>query len=259
MKSTGYGIKNIKRLVPMLAPATSNPTEDNSDLKELFQRLFGQWTTELRHVANLIGGVETQEKYGSQPGSRFTPLSAARQRAAVKFIGDNAFVTPMFFLRPEIISRMQPSGTVTMINGAQSGLLNTMLGNARLMRLLEWDATAKAGDNYSVGQLFADIRAGVWGELNAGSVKVDVYRRGLQHAYVDAFKNKVVAAAPPAGAPAGFVAAGTPADVRALARQELKTLDGEIAAAQKKASDAVTRAHLDDLRHEIDDALNPKK
>ena len=44
-----------------------------------------------------------------------------------------------------------------------------------------------------------------------------------------------------------------------LARLELKTVDGEIAAAQRKTSDAVTKAHLDDLRHEIDDALNPKK
>ena len=259
VKSTGYGIKNIKRLVPMLIPATVNPTEDVADLKELYQRLFGQWSTELRHVANVIGGVKTQEKYGSQPGARFTPISVAEQREAVKFLNENAFATPTFFLRPEIISRMQPSGTVTMVNGAQSGILNTLVANNRLTRLLEWEVSAKPGEIYAVPQLFADVRAGIWGELNAGSVKVDVYRRGLQHAYVDAFKNKVVAAPPPAGLPPGFVVAGTPADVRALARQELKTLDGMIAAAQKKASDGVTRAHLDDLRHEIDDALNPKK
>jgi uncharacterized protein DUF4953/uncharacterized protein DUF5117/uncharacterized protein DUF5118 len=258
VKSTGYGIKNIKRLVPMLIPATINPTEDNSDLKELYARLFGQWSTELRHVANVIGGVETQEKYGSQAGPRFTPISKARQVAAVKFLNENAFVTPTFFLRPEIISRIEPSGTVAMVNGAQSGVLNTLLSNARMQRMLEWEASGK-GEAYTVPQLFADVRGGVWGELSAPSVKIDVYRRGLQHAYIDALKNKVNPPAAPAGAPAGFTPAPVPADVRSLARQELKTVDGEIAAAQRKTSDMVTRAHLDDLRHEIDDALNPKK
>jgi len=109
-----------------------------------------------------------------------------------------------------------------------------------------------------VPQLFADVRSGVWGELSAGSVKVDVYRRALQHNYVDAFKNKVNPPPPPAGLPAGFAVARTPPDVRALARQELKTLDGMLAAAQKKTTDTETKAHLDDLRHEIDEALNPK-
>ena len=258
VKSTGWGIKNIKRLVPMLVPATINPTENNDDLKEMYQRLFGQWSTELRHVAVIVGSVETQEKYGSQPGSRFTPTTVARQREAVKFLNENAFATPTFFLRPEIISRMEPSGTVAQVNGAQSGILNTLLANPRLMRLLEWDATAKAGENYAVPQLFADVRAGIFGELNGGSVKVDVYRRGLQHAYVDAFKAKINPILP-TGLPAGFIVPPVPADVRALARQELKVLDGMLSVAQKKATDGITRAHLDDLRHEIDDALNPKK
>jgi type IV secretory pathway protease TraF len=260
VKSTGYGIKNIKRLVPMLAAATINPTEDNSDLKELYSRLFGQWSTELRHVANLIGGVETQEKYGSQPGARFTPMSKARQVAAVKFLNENAFQTPTFFLRPEILNRIEPSGTVAMINNAQTGVLNSMLQNARLSRLLEWEASAKAADAYTVPQLFADVRAGIWGELNAAAVKVDVYRRGLQHGYVTMLRSKIVVAPLPAGLPAGviFINAPTPPDIRALARQEMKTLDGMLAAAQKKASDAITRAHLDDLRHEIDETLNPK-
>ena len=258
VKATGWGIKNIKRLVPMLVPATLNPTEDNSDLREMYTRLFGQWSTELRHVAVIVGGVETQEKYGSQPGTRFTPVSAARQREAVKFLNENAFTTPTFFLRPEILNRLEPMGSVTRINGAQQGILASLLSTARIARLLEFEAGAKPGEAYSASQLFSEVRAGIWGELNAGSVKVDIYRRGLQHGYVTILKAKVAPPAAPAGAPAGFAPAATPADVRALARQELKTLDGMLAAAQHKASDGITRAHLDDLRHEIDETLNPK-
>jgi len=39
---------------------------------------------------------------------------------------------------------------------------------------------------------------------------------------------------------------------------ELKTLDGEFVTAEKKATDAESRAHLADVHHEIGDILNPK-
>ncbi|MHB8839020.1 MAG: zinc-dependent metalloprotease, partial [Gemmatimonadaceae bacterium] len=55
VKATGLGIRNIKRLVPMVAPAVLNPLEDNDDLKELYGRLIGQWSTELSHVVAVVG------------------------------------------------------------------------------------------------------------------------------------------------------------------------------------------------------------
>ena len=32
--------------------------------------MLNQWRTEVTHVANIIGGASSQEKYGSQPGPR---------------------------------------------------------------------------------------------------------------------------------------------------------------------------------------------
>ena len=64
--STRLGIKNIRRIVPMLIPAAVQEGEDFADLRELYDRLIGQWTTELQHVAGIVGSVEGQEKYGGR-------------------------------------------------------------------------------------------------------------------------------------------------------------------------------------------------
>jgi hypothetical protein len=265
VKSTGLGIKNIKRLVPMLMPATIKPTENNDDLIELYGRLIGQWSTELSHVANLIGGVETQEKYGSQPGAVFTPVSGARQRAALRFLNENAFQTPTFFLVPAIGSRITDNAGVAQINSAQVRLLTMVLDETRLARLIEIEALPnKPADALTVPELLTDVRHGVWGELGAASVKIDAYRRALQHSYLDNIRSKLNPPAAAAGAAPGGGRGGggrggpAVSDVHSLLRMELKTLDGEIVAAQKKATEPVTRAHLADAHHQIGDILNPK-
>ena len=77
VRSTELGLRNIRRVVPMLIPAVEQPGEDYADLAELYERLIGQWTTELGHVVTLVGGVESQEKYWGQEGERFAPVPRA--------------------------------------------------------------------------------------------------------------------------------------------------------------------------------------
>ena len=51
--------------------------EDFDVLAELYNREVGQFRTELGHVANLVGGMNSQEKYGDQPGLRFSRTQGA--------------------------------------------------------------------------------------------------------------------------------------------------------------------------------------
>ncbi|MBW7934938.1 MAG: zinc-dependent metalloprotease, partial [Gemmatimonadaceae bacterium] len=264
VKAAALGIKNIKRLVPMVEPAVTHPLDDNADLKELYGRLIGQWAIELRHVVAVVGAAETQEKYGSQPGPRFTPVSAARQREAVKFLNENAFKTPTFFLDPSILRRIEAEGSVSRINQAQRGFITGLLNDDRMARLIEFEAMAKPGEAYPLTEMLGDLRGGVFSELNAGSVNIDVYRRTLQRSYVEAVKAKLTAAPTPriSFSQTGTISQLPPrptSDVRALLRAELRTLDAQVKAAAGKAANAVTRAHLQDLHTEIDDILNPKK
>ncbi|MBX7118465.1 MAG: zinc-dependent metalloprotease [Gemmatimonadaceae bacterium] len=264
--STALGLRNLKRLVPMLVPATTQQLEDVSMTKDGYSRLVSQFTTELRHVATIPGSALGQEKYGSQPGPRFTPVPRERQKAAVRFLQENLFTTPTWLLDPAILRRLEPDGAVARINSAQRSILATLMADERMARLVEYEAFPGATNTYSLGEYLGDIRGGLWSELGNGSVRIDAYRRGLQRIYLEAVAAKLNA--PPATTPrisssaqTGqlYTAAPRPTtDVKAMLRQELRTLDGQLAAAQAKAADAITRAHLADARFQIKQLLDPK-
>jgi hypothetical protein len=116
--------------------------------------------------------------------------------------------------------------------------------------------------------MLSDLRHGVWTELyGTAPVKIDVYRRGVQRAYLTDVGNKINP--PPAAAAAGGRGGGggggrggaAPAantgEIKAMLRGELKTLDAELAAAAKRATDVPTKRHIDDARQQISHILKP--
>jgi hypothetical protein len=266
IKSTELGIRNLKRLIPMLLPATTQPYEDVSFTKEGYGRILGQFTNEIRHVAAIVGSVDGQEKYGSQPGARFTPIPRERQRAAVQFVQQQLFQTPTWMLDPQILRRLEPDGAVARINATQRGILAFMMNDDRMARLVEFEAMPGTVRPYPLPEFLADMRTGIWSELAGGSVRVDAYRRGLQRIYLEAVTQKLNAnpsTMPRVSSSAQtgqlYTAAARPStDVKALLRMEMRTLDAALAAAQGKAGDAVTRAHLADARWQIKQLLEPK-
>jgi hypothetical protein len=54
-----------------------------------------------------------------QNGLRFTPVARERQQQAVHFLDENAFATPMFLVKPEILRRIEPNGVLGRIRTAQ--------------------------------------------------------------------------------------------------------------------------------------------
>ncbi len=267
VKSTAAGIKNLKRLMPMLVPATTGATDDVSLTQDGYGRILGQFTTEMRHVASVPGSSSGQEKYGSQPGTRFTPLPKAYQKRAVQFIHDNLFETPTWMLDPAILRRLEPEGAIARINSAQRGILVTLMNDERMARLVEYEAIDGPSSSYSLAEYLSDIRTGIWSELRGGSVSVDAYRRGLQRIYLEAIAAKLAAAPSTtprisSSAQTGqiFTAGARPStDVKAMLRYELRMLDSQLAAAQGKATNVVTRAHLADARWQIKQVLEPSK
>lgn len=266
VKSTTMGLRNLKRLVPMLVPATTNATDDVAFTKEGYGRIFGQYTNEMRHVATLVGASTGQEKYGSQPGPRFTPVPRDRQKAAVRFVHENLFQTPTWLLDAAILRRLEPDGAIARINSVQRSILNTLLNDDRMARLVEYEAFPGATNSYTLAEFLGDLRGGLWSELSAGSVRVDAYRRGLQRIHLEAVAAKLTAAAPStprisSSAQTGqlYTSAARPStDVKAMLRMEMRTLDGQLTAAQSKIADTATRAHVADARWQIKQMLEPK-
>ena len=263
VKSTRLGFRNIERVVAFIPDAATREGEDNADLRELYDRTVSQWATEASHVATLVGGGSLQYKSGSQPGAVFTPMSRERQAEAVKFINEAVFRTPTYLIRPDIAARIEPSGMITRINGAQSRVLNALLDNGRMNRLLEQEALNER-TAYPLAQLLDDVRRGIWAEIYQGSPNADAYRRELQSDFLAAIDSKLnppaAAAAPAPGGGGGFgaPAANTlSADARSHLRGTLSTLRSDIQRAIPRTTDRSTRLHLEGAVHRINNILDP--
>ncbi|MDO8665650.1 MAG: zinc-dependent metalloprotease, partial [Gemmatimonadales bacterium] len=266
VRATGYGLQNIRRLVPMLIPATTTDRlEDYDLLNDMYGRVIGQWALEMNHVAVVVGGVYRHEKYPNQQGVIHTPVPRAQQQAAVRFLLDNAFTTPTYFFDTEILRRIEPSGNVDRVRQRQVALLTTILQDARLSRLVEQAAFATpATPAYTVADLVGDVRRGLYSELAAVRPAVDTYRRNLQSAFVDQMDRLIntplATPLPPGfgGFPGFTPPPPRPADARALARAELRDLDTSLRAVILRTTERTTKAHFEDLRARIDRVLNPR-
>lgn len=250
VKSTTLGMKNLERVMGMVVRVTEKPGEDYGELRNMYEQAVGQWGRYMGHVAAIVGGAYTQERYGTGP--RFTPLERARQREAVRYLNATAFQVPGMFRSPEILRRIEPNGLVSRFRTQQQRVLANLLSQPRLERLVEFEAlAARPADVYTLADLMTDLRAGVWGELAAGSVRIDPYRRNLQRAYVEAVDRRLRPSEAELNRANNPAPAPWASDVRAVMRAELQDLDGAIQQAQGRAADAMTRIHLRDLRMEI--------
>src|SRR5678815_2849400 len=109
-------MKNLERVSGYLLTATAGKTGDPYDeLGEIYGRFVSQWTTEMNHVTQVVGGFLSQQKHIGQTGVRFTPVPKARQSEAVKFLLTNAFHTPQFMIKPEILRLIQPTGAIARV------------------------------------------------------------------------------------------------------------------------------------------------
>ncbi|HSQ19430.1 MAG TPA: zinc-dependent metalloprotease, partial [Blastocatellia bacterium] len=245
IKSTAMGIKNLERVSNMLLTATTRPGEPYDDLEELYGRMLGQWATELTHVTQIVGGVNSQEKYGGQDGVLFTPVPKLQQAAAVRFLNEHAFATPTWAIKPEVLRRVEPSGALDLIKASQLRVLNSLMNGARFNRLVEQEAMDGAAA-YKPAEFLEDVRNGIWRELEAPTVRIDAYRRNLQRAYLELLSEKLNGRAPVTD------------EQRPFLRGELRSLNQMIARAMLHATDRATRLHLEDSKDQIAKALDPK-
>ena len=242
--ATTLGLKNLERVADMLISATSKPGRNWDDLEELYSRMLGQWVREMNHVGALLAGFNSQQKHDGQEGVRFTPVERGRQAEAIRFLNANAFQTPDFMIKPEILRRIEPSGVISRIRNSQRSVMNFLLNANRFTRLVEQEALDP--DAYTPARFLGDLRNGVWSELAEESVRTDAFRRNVQRIYLDLLDARLNGNASVSN------------DMRAFLRGQLAILDGEVAASVARASDQATRFHLVDVRDHISRILDPK-
>ncbi len=255
--ATELGLKNLKRAMNMLAAAAVKPGENYDQLGHMYTAVWDQLRLEAGHVANLVGGYDSEPKVGIAPGVRFQPVSLVRQAEAVKFLNENVFRTPSWLMPEAIVRKIEPSSGQGRLVSLQQSILGNLLRQNRVSRLQEHEAIigAKA---YTLGSLLSDLRGGIFSELEGRNVSIDPYRRNLQRAYVDLLAARL---APPPSSAAASGASGAAwtirnDDSRGAFRAELTTLRELLL---KPAADEATKSHLADLVAVIQAALDPNK
>jgi hypothetical protein len=247
--ATGLGLKNLSRVSEMLLTATSTRVGDPwDDLEEVYGRMVSQWTNEMNHVVRLVGGMNSQQKHIGQTGVRFETVPRTKQLEAVQFLLANAFQTPSFMIRPEILRRIQPTGAVDRVRTAQASVLSGLLLTARLDRMVE-QVAIDGPIAYPPVTFLVDLRKGLWSELAKPGASIDVYRRNLQRTHLGTIDDRLNNGAEPSD------------EVRALLKGDLRALDRELQTALARVPaipDEATRRHLQDSRDEIAKILDPR-
>ena len=227
----------------MLIPATAWEGKDYGHLKELYGRLIGQRDRELMHVANVIGGVEQVTKHVGQSGPVYQPLPRARGVEAMSFLLKHAFQTPTQLFKPEILTKIQASGNVSLVMRGQSRILRNLLSDERANRMIDLETMDSSA--YTLHQMASDLRAGLFGELESETVAIDAHRRALQRDYVEVLGHKLQGDKPSRGV------------MRALARGELNALKASLEQAQAKDLETAERYHIEARVAEINRAFEP--
>ncbi len=263
MEASDLGIENLKRILPQLVEWSSEGRngENYEELAELYNNVIGQWNRYMGHVGTVVGGVTRTRKRIGQDGPVYEFVDEATQRRAMDFFARQAFDPPTWMIDEDILSKIENPSTVDRMRGIQVRVVNLILDPGRMQRLIEAEAR-NGDDHYSLGELFADLRASIWRELDTGA-GIGVYRRNLQRGHLERLEYLMTQEL---SLPT-FIFGGlsdfftsvdvSQSDIRAFVRGELHGLEDAIERVLRRRLDRTTELHLRDALARIDDILNP--
>jgi hypothetical protein len=257
VKSSTYGIKNLKRIVPKLISWTKVPNNGYEDLSRMYDAVQNQLLRYISHVLSYIGsGMYQDMKTVEQAGPVFSPLSGNKQREAFYFISENVFKTPTWLLDTAIFAR---TGEIPLgvIGTLQEGILSKLFFPPFLAGMISRNSYTGKGGMYTVSEMFEDLRKSIWTELYTRAT-VDIYRRNLQKYYIrhltEAFnmsKPNVGIFLPYSGATYLYAS-----DVTSIIFGHFKRLQTDIKASLPYIKDKTTKDHFEYLYYKINMVLS---
>lgn len=251
MRASELGLANLQVITDNLIDWVEADGETFDDLSELYNQVLGQWRRYMGHVTTYVGGVYQTYKTYDQEGGVYEVVSETDQRRAMEFLQRHAFTAPTWAYNRDILNRVNNATSVETFRGVQAGVLNNLLSPSRIARLIESERR-ESGDVYTAIEMMDDTRNGVYSELRANR-NIDVHRRHLQRAFIermDYLMNEE---------PTGFFGRNvdvSQSDIRPIVRNQLNILRRDITNRINAGNiDRVTRVHLEDARHRIDELL----
>jgi hypothetical protein len=261
--ATALGFKNLDRVLDHLVAATTTKGEDFSLLEEAYRSILTHMRNWYGAILKEVGGVVENRVLAGRGGFEFERVPKEKQKEAVKFLLEHAFVTPTKLLNPAIVNQFSYAGVANDIQAQQKTMLRSLLSGHRLTQL--FDGEVMTPDKaYTVSELVNDVQDGLWSELKTDHPKIDPIRRDLQDTYLEILKKEFDGNETPApviirGNPFGGGSDAHNSELRAVARMSLRDLAKRISVALPKVADVATRAHLEDAASEIETTLDTKK
>lgn len=254
--ATKLSMASLERAAARLIPATTRLGEDYTTLQSTYRMLISQRFNYLSSVVKQIGGVRENRFLGGRGGDSYTRTTPKEQKAAIRYLLDDALNTPKWLTDPAVLNRIRVFDVAAPVITTQNQILTSMMSPLRF-RLLEDAEMVKHGSGMEANQYLATIQSGVFRELKTTKPVVDVYRRELQRAYIEQLKgfSGETQRINNANAAQAFMNSDISIDLRPAAIQSLKDLKRDLNNARANVVDQPTRLHIAQLDREITQIL----
>jgi hypothetical protein len=248
MLASAYGIKNLKRIMPNVLEWTREPDKDYEKANRLYLEIVNQFGRYAGHVAKYVAGIYRTPVVVEQSENSMEFVPAKLQKEAVQFLNEQVFATPEWLIDKTLIEKASVN-PISLIGNTQKRIIDRLISRYTLDKMIR-DEAYNGKSAYTSGDLFRDLKKGIWSELSGGR-DIDVYRRNLQKNYVACLIGIISVPTPAA------MASQAPSDATGIARIQLidlqKTIKNSIA-----SSSGIKRSHLVDLDAQIEKALKPE-
>ncbi len=247
MKSSDYGLNNLKKTLPKLMDVAKVPAEGYAALQEMYGEYSNQLIRYIGHVTKNVGGIYETPRSIEENATVYAFVPKARQREALEWINKNIFITPTWLLNEKIFERTGDNG-VDVVAKLQRNALDKLL-NPRVLKNMVMAEASLGSQAYRTTDYFSDLNRMVWSNLSA---PIDIYKRGLQKMYV-----KRLLALYPAKAAGAQQAAGASSidedEQASITYYQLKQLQRNLQTAASTNGDTASKAHLQYLADLIKD------
>lgn len=243
VKSSTYGIKNLKIVAKNLTKWTSDQTNNYEDLSELYGELLSVWGRYVGHVAGNIGGVYEFNKKPSQAGEIYIHTTKSKQKESLNWLQKNVFETQNWLLDKDILNKIDEVGYSEMMTKYQNRFLKILLNTKTLKSLIDAEVIQK--NNYAAIDMVGDLRRGIFSEIKIIK-NVDLHRRNLQKSFINRMSRLMKDASI------------ENTDIPSIIRGDLTTLKYQLNSASKRGVNKMTKYHYKDSVILINNILNPK-
>jgi hypothetical protein len=263
-----------EELLKGLADRVVEKGEGYQRARVAFSILLGQYGNSTYLISKYIGGEHAHRDHKDDPKARdpLVPVSAAKQRDALKFLQEHVLTDKTFQFPPALLRKLAAErwyhwgaypGTTDFplydrILGIQRVAMASMLSPTVLRRIQMNALKTEDKEPVTVAEVFRTLTDGVWSDLGDGMPKEgkrvvpsSIIRRNLQRQHLKDLTGLVLG-------DRGF-GSTVPPDAPSLARMHLRQIDKRIDATlnDKQATvDETTRAHLEECHERIGKVLN---